>query len=127
MKPKSLFVLNTIIALLFGLGFLLVPAAVLSLYGVSPLDPVTEVTARFFGSALIAIGLICWFGRNLQDPAALRAIMLGLVISHTTGLMVAILGTVSGVLNAFGWSAVILYLILVLGYTYLLFIKPSDS
>jgi hypothetical protein len=126
MNSKNLFVLNTIIAIVFGLGFLLVPAVVLSLYGV-PQDPATELIARFFGTALIGLGLICWFTSDISDAAALRAIMLGLVISHTAGLIVAVVGTVSGVLNAFGWSAVILYLVLVLGYAYLLFMKPADS
>lgn len=43
------------------------------------------------------------------------------------GLIVSLMGTLSGACNAVGWSAVAIYLVLALGYAYLQFMKPSHS
>jgi hypothetical protein len=41
------------------------------------------------------------------------------------GLIVSLMGTLSGVVNAVGWSAVLIYLVLAAGYAYFQFMKPS--
>jgi hypothetical protein len=37
------------------------------------------------------------------------------------------MGTINGVFNAMGWSAVIIYLFLAAGYGYFWFIKPETA
>ncbi len=126
MKLSNLLVFNTIIALVYGISFVLAPVTVLSLYGMT--QGTSEALAgQFFGVALIAIGLLTWFARNVTDSEAQRAIILALLISDVIGVIVAVLGTVSGVMSAVGWSAAVLYLLLALGYAYFQFIKPSAS
>jgi len=126
MKLSNLLVFNTIIALVYGISFVLVPTTVLSLYGMT--QGTSEALAgQYFGVALIAIGLLTWFARSVTDSDAQRAIILALLISDVIGVIVAVLGTVSGVMSAVGWSAVGIYLLLALGYAYFQFMKPSAS
>jgi hypothetical protein len=124
MKLSNLFVFNTIVALPFGLGFLLAPGAMANLYGV-PTDPAANLIGQFFGVCLIAIGMLTWFARSVSDAKAQRAIMQALFIGDVLGLIVALMGMLSGVLNTLGWLTVALYLILSLGYGYFLFMKPG--
>ncbi|MFQ5595826.1 MAG: hypothetical protein ACE5HA_16895 [Anaerolineae bacterium] len=126
MKLSTLLVINAIVALVYGISFVLVPATVLSLYGVTQ-GPGETLTGQFFGVALIAIGLLTWFARDVTDSEAQRAIILALLISDVIGVIVAVLGTLSGVMNAVGWSAAVIYLLLALGYAYFQFVKPSAS
>ena len=126
MKLSNLLVVNAIVALVYGIGELLTPATMFSLYGVTQ-SPGARLMAQYFGLSLIAIGLLAWFARNVADSEAQRAIILALLISDVIGVIVSVLGTVSGVMNAVGWSAVGIYLLLALGYAYFQFMKPSAS
>ena len=126
MKLSNLLVINAIVALVYGISFVLVPATVLSLYGMT--QGTSEALAgQYFGVALIAIGLLTWFARNVADSEAQRAIILALLISDVVGVIVSVLGTVSGVMSAVGWSAVGIYLLLALGFAYFQFMNPSAS
>ena len=126
MKLSNLLVVNAIVALVYGISFVLAPATVLSLHGMT--QGTSEALAgQYFGLSLIAIGLLTWFARNVTDSDAQRAIILALLISDVIGVIVSVLGTVSGVMNAVGWSAVGIYLLLALGYAYFQFMKPSAS
>jgi len=126
MNLKTLLVFNAIVALVYGVGFVLVPATVLTLYGAT-VSPSANLVGQLFGVTLIGIGLICWLARNVTDPGAQRAIVLAQLIATVIGVIVAVMGTISGVMNAVGWSAVVIYLLLALGYAYFQFAKPSAS
>ena len=126
MKLKTLFIINTIVALVYGICFVLIPAKVLLLYGMT--QGASETLAgQYFGVALIAIGLITWFARDVADVNAQKALILALLISDFIGLIVSVMGTVSGVMNTLGWSAVVIYLFLTIGYAYFQFKKQSTS
>ncbi len=126
MKLSNLLSINGIVAGVYGISFVLIPATVLSLYGVTQ-GPGEILMGQYFGVALIGIGALTWFARNVADSEAQRAIILAMLISNVVGLIVSVLGTLSGVMNAVGWSAVGIYLLLALGYAYFQFIKPSAS
>ena len=126
MKYRNLLVVNAVVALLYGIGLVLLPSTVLSLYGVTP-GPAVNLASQLFGVELLHVGLICWFARNVSDSPAQRAIILASLIGQVIGLVVAVMGTLSGVFNVVGWSAVAIYLVLSLGYAYLQFMKPSHS
>jgi len=125
MKLGNFLVVKAAISLAFGIAFALVPAAVMSLYGVT-LDLGGALMARFFGACLIGIGLICWLDRN-AGPQVLQGITLALCIGDTVGFIVALLGQLSGLTNALGWVNVVIWLLLALGLGYFRFLKPSAS
>jgi hypothetical protein len=121
-----MFVLNGIVASAYGISFLLVPAIVLSIYGVTQ-GPAEKLMGQFFGVALVAIGLLTWLARGVTDASAQRAMILALLISNVTGVIVSVLGTLSGVMSAVGWSAVAIYVLFTLGYGYFQFTKPAPE
>ena len=126
MRLSSFLIFNAVIALVFGIGFVLVPGTMGTLYGMTP-GPEVNLAGQFFGVELIAVGLLCWLARNVSDSAAQRAMILAFLIADVIGLIVSLMGTLSGVFNAVGWSAVVIYLVLSLGFAYFQFMKPSAS
>lgn len=126
MKLSVLMVINAIVAVLFGIAFVLAAGPLLLLYGIT-LSPGGAVVARLFGAALIGFAVILWFARNVKESEARRAIVLGFFIEHVIGFIVALLAQLSGVVNNLGWSTVVIYLLLALGFGYFQFVKPSDS
>lgn len=125
MKFKTIFVIHAIVPLAYGFCFELVPQLMLSIYGVTQ-GPGEILMARYFGVALIAIGLVFWLARDVTDAGARRAIILGLLISNIIGVIVSVQGTLSGVMSAVGWSAVGIYGLLALGLGYL-FMSPNSA
>jgi hypothetical protein len=124
MKFRTLLIINAVIALGYGLSSLLVPATLLSIYGISE-GPAVILMSRFFGVALLAIGVLTLLARDITSADARRAIIIALLISDAVGVLVAAQGTLSGVMSVVGWSAFGLYLLLGLGYAYLLFAKEN--
>ena len=126
MNFRTLLTTNAIVALVYAIGLLLAPTALLTLYGMTS-GPSEQLMARFFGVALVSVGLLTWFARNITDPNTHRAIVLAQLIANVVGLVVSALGTLSSVMNVIGWSAVAIYLLLGLGYAYFQFMKPSAA
>ena len=125
MKLSSFLVVKAIISLAFGIGFVAIPVAVWSIYGVA-LDSPGIFMTRFVGALLIGVGLICWFTRN-ADWTALKVITLSLCIADTIGFIVALSGQLSGTMNTLGWIVVAIWLLLALGLAYFRFLKPANT
>ncbi len=119
MRLNSLLLVAGLLALVFGLGFLLVPQTVLGVYGIQP-DPATALMSRFFGAALVHVGAALYLIRDVQEGPAQRALVVAGVVGSLVGLGVALAGQLSGQVNAMGWSTVLIYGALLLGYSSLL-------
>ena len=125
MKLSIVFTANAVVALLFGLGFVIAPAATLAPYGVT-IDEAGVQVARFFGAALLGYAAITWFARNTEKSSARRALVLGLFLGFGIGFVVSLVNQLSGLQNALGWSTVVLYLLFTLAYGYFQFAKPTS-
>ena len=123
MRLRTLLLIAGLLALAFGLGFLLAPRPVLSIYGVVA-NPAVVLLARFFGAALVQLGLILLLIRDVGDPKTQRGVVLGSFLGSLAGLVVALSGQFWGVVNALGWSSVAIYGLLLLGYGSFIFGKP---
>jgi len=126
MKLSTVFLVNAIVALLFGLGFLLIPEATLAPYGLT-LDEVGINIARLYGAALLGYAVLTWSARNSEESAARRAIVLALFLSTGVGFVVSVVNQLSGLANALGWSTVVLFLLFTLAYGYFQFAQPSST
>lgn len=126
MTLKLLFTINAVAASLFGLGFLLVPAPLLALYGLSP-DPNLIYLARLLGGAVLGYGIVTWMARPADASPARRAIVFGYFVGFAASLVAALMGQLAGVVNAWGWSTVALYVLFTLGYGYFHFVKPTST
>lgn len=125
MRLSTLLLIAGLIALVFGLGFLLAPVPLLALYGVTA-DPALILIARFFGAALVQVGLVLYLIRNVTDPVTSRGVVLGSFLGSLAGLVVALTGQFWGVVNGLGWSSVVIYGLLLVGYGSFVFGKPRS-
>ena len=126
MKLKTLMIINAIVAIVFGVTFVIVPAQAYSLYDMTA-NAQLNLMGQLFGAALIGFALLTWMARNATDSDARRAIVLALFIADGIGFVVALIGQLSNVVNALGWSTVAIYLLLALGFGYFQFFKPASS
>ena len=119
MKLKILFIINAIFFLLNGLCTLLIPATVLSLYGVTP-GAEQNLMGQYAGLGSVAIGLVAWFSGNTKKSEAKRTIVPAFFIYFVMGVIVSAAGTLSGVMGTIGWSLVLIYLLFAIAYGYFL-------
>ncbi len=117
MTRAAFMLLHAMLALAFGIAFVLAPASVLGLYGVTT-DPAGTFMARLWGAAAIQVGLTAWLARKDIDTPARRAVQLGNAGGLAVGFVIALLGQVGGLFNTLGWSTVLLFLLLCVGYGY---------
>jgi len=117
-----LFTLNTIVGLLFALGFLIIPEQLISLYG-APTSPATVYVARLFGALILGFITILWFARNSEESEARSAIVTGGFVGWVIGLIAALIGQFSGAVNNLGWINVLIYFLFALDYGFFKFVK----
>lgn len=119
MTFKTLLVLKAIVCLAFAVPFLLAPAALFELFGVT-LSGGGTFPAREYGAALVGMVLLTWFAREMADSDARRPILLHLFVYDAIGFAVTVTYIASGVLNALGWGPAVVYLFFAGGSGYLL-------
>ena len=129
MKLKTLMIITSIVAIVFGVVFVIIPSQVHSLYGHGTGDVMDNLNymGQLFGTALIGIGLLTWTARNSADSEARKAIVFALFVSNGIGFVVTLIGQINNVVNVLGWSTVAIYFLLALGFGYFQFSKTSSS
>jgi len=114
MSTKSFLSISAVIGIAYALGFLIAPEAMADIYGVL-VNQSSILEIRFFGTALLGLGLIFANLRNVTDRAVLRGLLTAFAISNAAGIGVSAWGTMSGVMNQLGWSATAIYALLLVG------------
>ena len=125
MKLSTLLTINAIVAVLFGLVFLLIPATAMSWYGIQ-LSDAGLFTARLFGAALLNFAIISWLVRGSAGSEVVRSIALSFSIGDLIGFIVSLIYQLQGVANSLGWSTVVIYLLLGLAFGYLYLTNPGE-
>jgi hypothetical protein len=125
MNLKVLFIINAVLALLFGLAFVLIPGDTLAQYGVKLMPKAGIYAARLFGATLLGIAVISWFAQSLGTSEIRSAIILGFFVVDAVGFIVSLLAQVDGVVNNLGWTTVAIYLLLGVGFGYFRFMKAD--
>lgn len=123
MSYRIMFVITAVVTILLGLAFLIVPSIVIEQFGVDDYAS-TRMVAQFFGTALLALGVVLWFAKDAADDSSQRGMGIGVLIGAAAGLIVTIIATVGGTLRSLGWIAILLYLLVGLGFAYLVFLQP---
>ena len=124
MSYKNVTTFASIAAFIFALGFILMPAQLTRFYNVT-LNDAGILIAQLFGASLLGYGLLNWFGRDFDDRDARQALLTANFATDTVGFIFALLGQLGGVggVNSLGWSTVLIYLILAVGFGYLRFLS----
>ena len=123
MNLRTFLTIAAVVALVYALGLILMPAFMASTYGLG--TSASEILlSRFFGVELLVLGLIVWLAKDLTG-ASVRPIITGNLIGNAVGTIIALMGTLGGVMNSVGWSAVAVYFLLALGCAYFQFMAPA--
>jgi hypothetical protein len=125
MNYRIMFLINAFIAVLLGIGFLAVPSRMLNQFGIDEYAA-TKLVSQFFGTAMLGLGLLLWFAKDVTESNLQKGMGIALLIGAATGLIITVMGATSGVLRANWWIAMIVYAILGLAYAYLVFPKPTQ-
>jgi hypothetical protein len=122
MNRRTFLTIAALLALGYAAGLILIPALINRIYGFGESD--SEILlSRFFGVELLVLGVVTWLAKDLTG-AILAPLITGNLIGNAVGVIVALMGTLSGVMNATGWSAVAIYVFLTLGFGYFQFMAP---
>jgi drug/metabolite transporter (DMT)-like permease len=124
MNYRNLFLLNSFFAFLLGAVFLIVPALAIGQFGVDSYTS-TRLMAQFFGAAMLALGLLLWFGKDVASDALQRGMAIAMLVGALAGLFVTALGAFTGTMRSNGWMAILAYVLFGLGYALLLFFKQD--
>jgi len=120
---KTLFNVNIVAALLFGLGFVLIPSTLLDLYDVSLSDQGITV-ARLLGSAILAYPVLLWYAGRSGDPEYMKGASRTLFTYWLLGTIFLIIAQLDGQLSAvFGWATIGLHVIMLVWYASYIFLK----
>jgi hypothetical protein len=124
MTVKTFFAIIAVLALVHGVGFVLVPEQVAASYGMAT-SAATLLMARLFGAALVGLALIFWFARD-GSSESMRGVFIATIVGNTVGLIVVIAGTTAGTLNSMGWVAALIYLFGAVGSGYFVMARPPQ-
>ena len=120
MKLSHVFSFNALAALVYAIGFLIVPNTVMGLHGL-PAGETQALLARYFGVALVGLGLVAWYVRDVAHPPLKDGITISLFLSSLLGFVLSFQATLSGQMNIVGWLPTAVYLLLFLGFGYFRF------
>ncbi|MGD0342032.1 MAG: hypothetical protein ABSA76_10040 [Bacteroidales bacterium] len=116
---NTLFLVYLIVEAIFGIGFLFVPGLMMNPMGVT-LDETSTTFARLFGSLIISIPVLLFFARKSASSEFKRGVVYCMFIYLLTSTIILLITQIKGLMNAMGWSIVILHLVFLLWFGYYL-------
>jgi hypothetical protein len=124
MKLNVFMIISTVVAFIFGLGFIVAPAASLNPYGVTT-DLTGLFLGRYLGASLLGTAFITWLTRNATPSDTRKGLLTGLFVTMLLGFIVALYDKFAGSGNALIWLNVVIYLLLAIGFGYFRFMKAD--
>ncbi len=126
MSLKNLLMVAAVIGAAFGVAFVVASGPLLAIYGIT-LDKAGTLVAQLFGALLIGVAVLNWFARDVTDPEARQAVVVGNLTGDVVGFVVILIGQLAGIANVLGWANVAIYLLLALGFAYVQFMQRSSA
>jgi hypothetical protein len=103
---KTTFLIHFIVALLFGLGFLLIPNALGNLYGLSVQEPDIY---RLLGGAMLGFAASSWLSYKATNWESVRIVVVMEIVWPILGTLVMLYALLFAGFPALGWlNAIIL-------------------
>jgi len=103
---KTTFLIHFIVALIFGLGFLLIPNVLGNLYGLNVQEPAIY---RLLGGAMLGFAVSSWLSYKATDWESVRIVVVMEIVWPTLGTLVMLYALLFAGFPVLGWlNAVIL-------------------
>jgi hypothetical protein len=122
MTVRKMLVITAVLGTVFGLGYLLFPAAMLAAFGATT-DAVGLMTARFFGGAVLGYGLVAWAHRGSSLAEACSKVVPAFALIFGLAFILSVTAQLMGLLNPVAWLSALTFLLLALGFGYLQFAR----
>lgn len=119
MKISTYFSIFGVIAAAFGAAFAAVPELLGPVYGI-PIAPHTQLMSRYFGAALLLVGILYWLIRGVRDDETKCAVLKANLVGGVAGTAISLYAVLTGLENQMAWSTVLLYVFLAVGALYFL-------
>ena len=117
---NTLFLFSFIVEAIFAIGFIFIPGLVIGPMGVT-LDETSTTFARMFGTALASIPVLLFFARRSENSEFKKGAVY-LIFTYMFGSTIILLITqLNGLMNAMGWSIVILHFVFLFWSGYYIF------
>lgn len=123
MNYRTMFSINALIATLLGLGFLILPGRILDRFGVDEAE--TKLISQFFGTAMLALGLLLWFAKDVAEADLQKGMGIALLIGAAAGLIAPVLGANSDTLLPTWGRGMLVYAFLAVANAYMVVHKPK--
>jgi hypothetical protein len=107
---------------IFGVGWLIVPDAMGNFWRIEPGDNLNYMGHRY-GAFLLGLVVALWLARNAPNTQARRALMIGALVALALTTAISVYGALALALNA--WPAVVVEFVLVMGFVWVMFVKPE--
>ena len=79
MNYHRIFLINALMAVLLGLACLVVPNRMLGQFGVDGYAA-TRLVSQFLGAAMLALGLLLWFAKDMTDANLQKGMGIALLV-----------------------------------------------
>lgn len=116
---NTLFLVYLIVEAIFGIGFLFVPGLLMDPMGLT-LDETSTTFARMLGSLIISIPVLLFFARKSASSEFKRGVVYCIFTYLLASTIILLIAQIKGLMNAMGWSVIILHLVFLLWFGYYL-------
>jgi len=124
MKLKTFLIINSVLSEVYGIFMLLFPARAGSYY-LFFASPEITFGIRLLGVYLLAAGLLSWSTRKSLPSKARTDILYTFLAMDVLGFLVALIYQLNNTVSNLGWSTIVIYLLLAVGFGYFLYGKPK--
>lgn len=124
MKVKHILILDAIVLLVFGIGFLFAPVWSMEFFGIS-LDTSGILMTELLAAAFLGFAVLDWMGRNYVVADDVRPLIVANFVMNAIGFVVTLLQRLDGVGNAWTWVPIVLFLLFALAFGYSLLDKST--
>ncbi len=126
LQAKYVFLMHTILAFIFGIGFLVAPEMNLDMMGYSTLG-ISAYLIQLFGSVVLLLGVQVFLIRNQPHSDFRQSIILSyifgytlLTILHFYGMLVLSIG------NSMIWAVSIIHIIMIALYAFIFYTNMKE-
>ena len=121
---KITFLIHAIVALIFGIGFFVIPGIWATMTNWKPFD--AHMT-RAYGAALLALAVSSWFGYRATRWEEVRILVqmeIALTVLSTVG---GLWGLLFRGAPPFGWVGIVIWVVFAVAWIYFYFKRPTQA